>query len=131
MESQSTTVKVHWIAGHVDSNGNELADKAAMEAAIDASTLPKSLTNNTRCHLYDLQPMVSMKAYRSLYRRKAESKVNRLKMGHSLLKQHLHRIAIIDNPTGDCGTDRETPEHTIFQNNAVHRDILMDTIELS
>ncbi len=29
----------------------------------------------------------------------AESKVNRLKMGHSLLKQHIHRIAMIDNPT--------------------------------
>ncbi len=54
-------------------------------------------------------------------------------MGHSLLKQHLHRITMINNPTCDCGTDRETPEHTIFhcQNNAVHRDILIDTIELS
>ncbi len=59
--------------------------------------------------------------------------VNRLKMGYNLLKQHLHEITIIDNPTCDCGTDRETSEHTIFhcQNNAVHRDILMDTIELS
>ncbi len=44
LESQSTTVKLHWIAGHVDSNGNELADKAAKEAAIEAYTLPKCLT---------------------------------------------------------------------------------------
>ncbi len=38
----------------------------------------------------------------------------------------LSRIAMIDNPTCDCGTDRQTPEHNIFhcQNNAVHRDIL-------
>ncbi len=41
MESQSTTVKLHWIAGHIDSNGNELADNAAKEAAIEAFTLPK------------------------------------------------------------------------------------------
>ncbi len=27
LEPRSTTVKLHWIAGHVDSNGNELADK--------------------------------------------------------------------------------------------------------
>ncbi len=44
MESQSTTVKIHWIAGNVDSNGNELADKAAKEAALEDSTLPKRLT---------------------------------------------------------------------------------------
>ncbi len=78
-------------------------------------------------------PMVSRKVYRSLYGRRAESKVNRLNMGYSLPKQHLHRIAMIDNPTCDCGTDCETPEHTMFhcQNNAVHRDILIETIELS
>ncbi len=60
------------------------------KAAIKKRTLrlwQKSWTNNnTGRHLYDLQPMVSRKAYWSLYRRKAESKVNRLKMGHSLLK---------------------------------------------
>ncbi len=104
------------------------------KAAIKKHTLhlwQKSwINNNTGCHLYDIQPNVSRKSYRSLFGRKAESKVNRLKMGHSLLKQHLHRIAIIDNPTCDRGTDRETPKHTIFhcQNNAVHRDILIDTI---
>ncbi len=46
LESQSTTVKLHWIAGHVDLNGNELADKAAKEVAIEAFTLPKSLTES-------------------------------------------------------------------------------------
>ncbi len=46
LKSQSTTVILHWIAGHVDSNGNELADKTAKEAAIEASTLPKSLTES-------------------------------------------------------------------------------------
>ncbi len=35
-------------------------------------------------------------------------------MGHSLIKEHLHRIIMIDNPTCDFGTDHETPEHTIF-----------------
>ncbi len=34
-----------------------------------------------------------------------KSKVNGLKMGHSPLKQHLHRISMIDNLTCDCGTD--------------------------
>ncbi len=105
------------------------------KAAIKKRTLhlwQKSWTNsNMGHHFYDLQPRVSRIAYRNLYERKAESKVNRLKMGHSLLKQHLHRITMIDNPTCDCGTYRETPEHTIFhcQNNAVLRDILIDTIE--
>ncbi len=53
--------------------------------------------------------------------------------GLNLLKQHLHRISMIDNPTCDYGTDRETPEHNKFhsQNNAVLIDILIDTIELS
>ncbi len=46
LESQSTTVKLLWIAVHVDSNGNELADTAAKEAAIEASCLPKSLTES-------------------------------------------------------------------------------------
>ncbi len=49
------------------------------------------------------------------------------------LKQHLHRISMIDNPTCDYGTDHEPPEHTIFhcQNNAVLREILIDNVELS
>ncbi len=107
------------------------------KAAIKKRTLHlwhKSWTNNnTGRHLYDIQPMAWRKAYRSMYGRKAESKVNRLKMGHCLLKQHLHRFALIDNPTCDCGTDRETPEQTIFhcQNNDVHRETHIDTIELS
>ncbi len=89
-----------------------------------------ALTNTGR-NPYDLQPKVLRTAYRSLYGRKTESKVNSFKMRHNLLKQH--RISMIDNPTCDCGTDRKTPKHTIFhcQKNAVLRDILIDTIELS
>ncbi len=52
-------------------------------------------------------PWAHIHHYRSLYGRKAEFKVSRLK----ILKQHLHRIAMIDNPTCDCGIDRETPDH--------------------
>ncbi len=40
---------------------------------------------------------------------------------------------MIDNPNCDFGTDCKTTEHIIFhcQNNIVHKDILIDTIELS
>ncbi len=128
---KGTSTIATWVCGHAEIQENDLADTYAKIAATEASFLasnqvPISLSeakaaikkctlhlwqiswsnNNPGCHLYDLQPMVSMKAYRSLYRMKAESKVNRLKMGHSLLNQHLHRIAMFDNPTCDCGTDR-------------------------
>ncbi len=131
LEEKGTSTIATWVCGHPEIQENDLADTHAKIAATEASFLPlnqvpislsdakaaikkrtlhlwqKSWTNNnTGRHLYDLQPMISRKAYQSLNGRKVESKVNRLKMGHSLLKQPLHRIAIIDNPTSDCGTDR-------------------------
>ncbi len=159
-EEKGTCTIATRVYGHAEIQENDLADLIRMpksqplklhsflrikspshslsevKAAINKHTLHlwhKSWTNNnTGHHLYDLQPMISRKAYKSLYGRKAECKVNRLKMGDSFQKQHLHRIVVIDNPTCECGTDHETPENSIFhcQNNAVHRDILIDTIEL-
>ncbi len=140
LEEKGTSTIATCVCGHAEIQENDLADTHAKIAATEASFLPPNQVpislsdanavikkrtlqlwqkswsnNNTGRHLYDLEPNVSRKAYRSLYARKAESKVNRLKMGHSLLKQHLHRVATIDNPTCDRGTH----EHTILhcQNN--------------
>ncbi len=128
---KSQPLKLHFFL-RIKSPSHCLKPKQLLRSILYTCGKNHGLTT-TQAVTSDLQPMVSRKAYRSLYGRKAESKVNRLKMGHSLLKQHLHRIAMIDNPTCDCETDRETPEHIIFhcQNNDVHRDTLIDTIELS
>ncbi len=124
------------VCGHTEIQDNNLADTHAKLAAVEASFIPQNqalislseskaafkkhtlhmwqrswFNNNTGHHLNDLQPDVSRRAYKSMYDRKADSKVDRLKMGHSLLKQHLYTIYFLNNSTCNCGTDHETTEH--------------------
>ncbi len=110
LESQSTTVKLHWIVGHVDSYGNELGDKAAKESAKEASILPKSLTelytdvcgyikeairpkwqqvwnrSSSGRSLFQHIPIVRKGKYKSTLSKDHEARLIRAKTGHNKLK---------------------------------------------
>lgn len=40
---------------------------------------------------------------------------NRILSGHHRTKAHLHRMNIVDDPTCECGEDRETMEHIFWR----------------
>ncbi len=149
LESQSTTVKLHWIAGHVDSNGNKLVDKAASEAAIEDSTLPKSLTvcgylkeairpkwqrawnrSSSGHSLFQHIPIVPKGKYRSTLTKDHEARLIRAKTGHNKLKAHLHKFNFVDTYMCDCGEDTQNIEHVIMHCplHTVNRNEMINTI---
>ncbi len=156
LDSQSTTVILHWIAGNVDSNGNELTDKAAKEAAIEASTLPKSLTesytdvcgyikeeicpkwqqtwnrSSSGGSLFQYIPTVIKGKYKSSLSKDHEARLIRAKTGHNKLKAHLHKLNFVDTHMCDCGEDMQNIEHVFVHcpPNKVNRNEMIDTIEL-
>ncbi len=140
----------------VDSNGNELADKAAKEAAIEASTLPKRLTeshtdvcgyikeaicskwqrawNKSSSGHSQFQhiPTVPKGKYKSTLSKDHEARLIRAKTGHNKLKAHLHKLNFVDTHACDCGEDMQNIEHVIMHCpfHIVKRNEMIDTIEL-
>ena len=152
-------VQIYWTAGHVNLAGNELADKLAKEAALEAKTSPdldyyipvsevKNLfrkattkrwqkrwnTGTDSRHTQALFPIVRVGGYRSICDRPTETKLLRLQLGTTLLKEHMHRIMpnYYDSPNCDCGTDRATIEHYLLEcpTHTRHRQILENELEI-
>ena len=152
------SVQIYWTAGHVSLEGNDLADRLAKEAAAEAITntncdtfIPiseiknlfrKTLTAkwqkrwNTGTdarHTYHLLPEVKVGGFKSLCERETETKLIRLQLGTTLLKEHMHKImpTIYDTPNCDCGNERATIEHYLIRcpTHKLHRRTLLDKIE--
>ncbi len=147
---------LYWVAGHVDIKPNELADKAAKEAASEAenTTTPTVIsrqavkglvkrrfrdrwqkiwdTSDTGRNVYEFMPKVPSVRYRSTHNRTAESKYLRLQAGHSRLNNHLYTLKLVDTPCCECSRQRETPQHILFHCNkqSKERQEMIDNIEM-
>jgi hypothetical protein len=159
LKKDDKIVDMTWIGGHIDLEGNDYADKMAKEAAtsannqsLDAHLSPSEATNQTKHGLknawqrrwdthstnsttHHYCTKVSLNSYKSTINRKAETMLNRIKLGHHKLKDRLHRIMPRAYPSAECecGKDRQTAEHVILHCilHAQHRDTLLNAVELS
>ena len=158
LHNRQMTIKIYWTAGHVSLEGNDLADRLAKEAAADALTnteydtyIPlteiknlfrKTLTTkwqkrwNTGTdarHTYNLLPEVKVGGFKSLCERETETKLIRLQLGTTLLKEHMNKImpTIYDTPNCDCGMERATIEHYLIRcpSHKLHRNTLLHKLE--
>ena len=147
-------VHIYWTAGHINLCGNEIADTLAKEAATLASigshdepislSEAKASIKKLNCkrwqrrwdladsgrHTHELFPTVSEGGYKSPGNRASETKLNRLRTGSSLLKDHMHKILpnFYPSPNCDCGLSRCTIEHLLF-NCALHNDLRINLFE--
>ena len=111
-----------WVCGHANLEANELADKQAKEAAeeannlTNASPIPYTIAKghirertlsrwqsswdiaDIGRYFYEFKPKVTRKSYLSSSNRVAEYRLNRLRLGHTLLRQHLAAKNIIEDP---------------------------------
>ena len=149
---------IYWTAGHINLPGNELADRLAKEAATEARDT-KIVEANISCSeiknafkkesqkrwqkrwdcgkdarfTHSLFPKVKTGGYKSFCEKSTETKLNRLQLGTTLLKDHMHKImpTYYDSPNCDCEQDRATIEH-FFLKCPLHntqRDRLSNDIE--
>ena len=139
LDDRGISVQLHWVAGHVNLAGNELADRAAKEAAADAesSDLPYITSVSTiygiikramktkwqrmwkqgvtgREH-YEQQPKIPRAKYTSHGTRTSEVKLLRLKAGHAAVKEQLYRMKLSETPNCECEKDRETLYHLLMK----------------
>jgi ribonuclease HI/retron-type reverse transcriptase len=157
--TNNISIDICWVAGHAGLAANELADVEAKLAAHEAEHLeeseelsPLSLseakgaikkavverwqkswdTAETGRHYHRLKPTVDIRSVRSHVSRNLEIKLNRIKTGHTKLRDHMYKIGACDSPLCDCELANETVDHKIFHcallNNS--RDVMIDSIEL-
>lgn len=128
-------ISLHWVPGHTDIPGNELADALAKEATV----LPLSFQETSlavlglkakrispdewRGLLAEAKPTSYSKNYQwkpqslilipSGTRRELASSLFQLKLGHGYLKSYLHRLGFSTSDKYRCG-QRESPEHLLL-----------------
>ncbi len=150
--------KISWVCGHAGLLPNELADKAARDAAELAqesdipqthseaaakSTLRNHLTakwqqawdqGQTARELYTILPKVSLKRKKYHLSRSAETKLNRLRCGFSNLNANLFRHGhLVESPNCSCGQGIEDTRHYLLecQLHEDQRHEMIDKIEQS
>ena len=64
-------------------------------------------------YTYSLFPKVKTGGYKSFCEKNVETKIIRLQLGTTLLREHMHKIMPVfyEDPNCDCGQDRATIEH--------------------
>ncbi len=134
-------VELLWVAGHVDILSNELADKTAKHAALEAAcwrqdedqsikTLQKVKLQIRKCVMADWQrgwdsqneghftnnlyPTVSTKPMSTHFSRDVDIKLNRLQSGYTLLPSHAHKLGITNTDLCSCGNDVGTINHGVL-----------------
>ncbi len=150
-------VEIAWIPGHADIAPNDLADRAAKEAARAASesahgnppiTL-QDVKNTIRSetleswrrqwaiqtegrHTYSIFPTPCTKPPHPNPCRSIDIKLNRLRSGHTLLAEHAHKMKLVPSPVCKCGKDRGSILHFLFHCplDATAREEMINRIEL-
>ena len=142
---QSHHVKLTWIPGHVDIDGNEQADKEAKRAATDPTlsqpfnrgTLKsartqqikqmaqqqwdKEWTNHTKTasllhHIMKARTSkVGPKYYNNINSRKASTTLAQLRTSHCALNGYLNRFGKVTSPYCECGYGKETVQHFLLE----------------
>jgi ribonuclease HI len=144
-ENPRLQIKVTWIPGHAEIEGNERADQEAKQAAkspamgrhfkhkplksarirlIKAEAKQQwryAWNNNThtghalRRNMKARGFKTGSKFYNQISSRKAAATLARLRTGHCGLNQYLHRCKRADSPYCDCGDGKETVEHYLLE----------------
>ncbi|KAG0713306.1 Nucleic-acid-binding protein from mobile element jockey [Chionoecetes opilio] len=152
LPSHDPTVNIVQMAAVV-SGGEPVADRAAAEAhslpsPIDMTTdLTDSLTNlQTTCNRHWDTELTDALQYTSLGRRRHDTRhhwwthspsraldtaVTRLRIGHTRLNSHLHKLGMTDDPHCPwCPTYLDTPEHLLLQcpRHHSHRTALLQSL---
>jgi ribonuclease HI len=153
LHSRNVQITVYWTAGHINLCGNDIADDLAKRAAIIAETLhndepistseAKATIKKLNCkrwqkrwdmastgrYTYGLFPIASEGGYKCPGIRASETKLNRLRTGTTLLKDHMYKILpnFYPSPNCQCGLSRETIEHLLFHC-TLYTDIRTDLI---
>jgi ribonuclease HI len=156
LKERGTVTNIHWVPGHVDLVPNELADKAAKAAAMEArqdnvsttislQTVKGKIrlytrerwqkiwnTSDTGRNVHDHFPVIPTGRFISVCGRNPEVKYLRLITGHHRLKNHLHKLNLSETPCCDCSDERETPAHVMLHCPLYthERATLVDHIEL-
>jgi ribonuclease HI len=142
---QSQLVKLTWIPGHVDIDGNEKADEEAKRAATDPTLgLPfnhgtlksartqqikqmaqqkwnKEWTNHTKTatllhHITQTRmSKIGAKYYNNINNRKISTTLAQLRTGHCALNGYLHRFGKAASPYCECGYGKETVQHFLLE----------------
>jgi len=138
-------LKITWIPGHMDIEGNEKADEEAKHAATDPTTSPtfkhlplkssriqhikamaKAQWNNkwteittTSKHLKRISPnqgtQPGPKLYNLIPERKTCAQIVQLRTGHCGLNKYLHRFGKRHSPYCSCGYAKETVDHFLLE----------------
>ena len=92
-------------------------------------------TYSSHSTTYFYMPTVSLTTYKSTIPRKAETRYNRIILGHHHLKDRMHKILPIAYPSPNChcGKDRQTTQHVLFQcmKHSKERDTMLNKIDLA
>jgi ribonuclease HI len=137
----TTNIRIEWVPGHENIDGNEQADQAAKTAATPNATPPtirmrsaqKRLIqssmktkwetewktgkkNAARLRKMSQHPGTTsgLKLYGVLQQRKHVVWISRLRTGHCHLNEYLHRFNIIETAECECGASKETVDHYLL-----------------
>ena len=136
-------LQLEWVPGHKGIEGNEKADEAAKQAAIQKinptrkPSLKSARSNDihqtlkrqwqeqwtkgrrTACRLRNTSQRPNIKPSLHIYnqlgnKRRHIAWIARLRTGHCSLNQYLERFNIIDNAKCECGRGKETVKHFLL-----------------
>ena len=146
-------IHLQWVPSHIGVVGNSVADRAAAGAHSHPSPidLPTDLTDfltalQATCfrywtgqltdslrstHLGDIRHDTRPHWWTHSPCRALDTTITRLRIGHSRLRAHLHRLGLADNPYCPwCPTQLDTPEHVLLfcPRHHSHRVALMHSL---
>ena len=137
-ETKQTKIHIQWIPSHKKIKGNEIADKAAQQGhslnqitdlTLDRKTKAKeskkkieNMWENTLKEEYKNTNYGKLNLHEKVNKflrdkqRKIDTTITRIKIGHTRLNGHLHRMKMVDsNLCRICQTEEETIKHVLFQ----------------
>jgi ribonuclease HI len=137
LQAIRTQLHVHWVPGHTDIVGNEVADRLAKIATTsDQPNFPITTLSFLRRAIraqkgvdwmrewelshhgrsYHGKPTLRFGDFYRKGSRQQTSQLLAMRTGHGYFKSYLHRIpsSAIDNPRCSCGSASQTPKHLLL-----------------